>query len=385
MKRASILFLILVVILTVIALPLLFIHVTTRYSQTHISNEPGKSHILGGFSIDTPEGVTNAASDGVQVTFKYVTPPFVSDPLGQKLQSLHMKVVDGYISSYLYYYECHRTKELMPSLLGPGQYCQNDPYPYLTNENALLETIAFHLKVEQYNDLIIGYWVLDDWVQWDAGSARQLLIKIHHLIQQITPGRSAICGFGGNLGINKGYGWDDWIADNFSPQGCDKVGFYIYTPSMSNAILPAASGAYNWSMSGVLPAMFHSLQKRGWNITKEPLIGIGQAFGGQKANSDSYWIIPTAKDIETQSKSFCKHGATGLTFYAWNDSGFGPATHTPMNSPEIEKGIRNGIAACKQYWSQHKQNEINSNTNRVWSSLFENVGDERRYWYIWLQ
>jgi hypothetical protein len=367
MKRTFNLFLILVVLLTLIALPLLFIHFKIGYPQTNISNEPveshilggfSKFHILGGFSIDTPEGVTNAASDGVQVTFKYVNVPFESDPLGQKLQSLRMKVVDGYISSYLYYYECHRTKELMPSLLGLGQYCKNDLYPYLTNENALLETIAFHLKVEQDNDLIIGYWVLDDWVQWDAGSARQLLIKIHHLIQQFTPGRSAICGFGGNLGINKSYGWNDWIADNFSPQGCDKVGFYIYTPSITNTISPTSSVAYNWSMSGVLPAMFHSLQKRGWNITKEPLIGIGQAFGGQKANSDSYWITPTAKDIETQSKSFCEHGATGLTFYAWNDSGFGPTTHTPMNSPEIEKGIRNGIAACKQYWSQHKLSPV---------------------------
>jgi hypothetical protein len=154
---------------------------------------------------------------------------------------------------------------------------------------------------------------------------------------------------------------------------------------MSHAILPASSVTYNWSMSGVLPAMFHSLQRRGWNITKEPLIGIGQAFGGQKAHSDSYWITPTAKDIETQSKSFCEHGATGITFYAWNDSGFGPTTHTPMNSPEIEKGIRNGIAACKLYWSQHTQHEIHSNTNRVWSSLFEYVGEERRYWYTWLQ
>jgi hypothetical protein len=360
MKRTFNLFLILVVLLTVIALPVLFIHFKIGYLQTHISNEPGKSHILGGFSIDNPERVTNSASDGVQVTFKYDNPPSESDPLGQKLQSLHMKAVDGYISSYLHYYECHRTKVLMPSLLGPGQYCQNDPYPYLTNENALLETIAIHLKEEQDNHLIIGYWVLDDWVQWDSGSARQLLIKIHHLIQQFTPGRSAICGFGGNLGINKGYGWDDWIADNFSPQGCDKLGFYIYAPSLPDTTPTAPPDAYDWTMSAVLPTMFASLQRRGWDITKEPLIGIAQAFGGPIANSDSYWITPTAKDIETQSKSFCEHGATGLAFYAWNDSGFGPTTNTPMNSPQIEKGIRNGITACKRYWSQHKQHEINS-------------------------
>ena len=100
-------------------------------------------------------------------------------------------------------------------------------------------------------------------------------------------------------------------------------------------------------MSGILPAMFMSLQQRGWNIIKEPLIGIGQAFGGSIANTDRHWVTPNAKDIKTQSRSFCEHGATGLTFYAWDDSGFGSTTLTPVNSSEIETGIRNGIAACK--------------------------------------
>lgn len=311
------------------------------------------THIVGGFSIDTPERATKAAADGVQVAFQYGQPTNESDPLGQRLQTLHMKVIDGYISSYLHYYECHRTRELMPSLLGPGQYCREDSHPYLTDANVLLTTIATHLKQVKDNSLIIGYWVLDDWVQWDTGSARSLLIKIHHLIQQYTPGRLAICGFGGSIGLNHRYRWYDWIAANFSPQGCDRVGFYIYAPSLLDTTPITSPDAYNWSMTGVLPAMFTSLQKRGWDITKEPLIGIGQAFGGPIAQTDRYWVTPTAKDIETQSKSFCEHGATGLTFYAWHDSGYGPATRTPMNSPEIEMGIRDGIAACKQHWSKH--------------------------------
>ena len=367
MKRTSIFFLILAVILTVIALPILFMQhpilfmqPKMRYSHTNISYELSNPHILGGFSIDTSERATKAASDGVQVVFKYDNPPSESDSLGKKLQSLHMRVIDGYISSYLYFYECHRTKELMPTLLGQGQYCPDDPYPYLTDANVLLETIATHLKQVKTNPLIKGYWILDDWVQWDAGSARPILIKIHELIQKYTPGRLAICGFGGNIGRNKDHGWHDWVAKNFSPQACDKVGFYLYAPSLPDTAQTQSPDAYDWSMSAVLPAMFTSLQRRGWNITKEPLIGIAQAFGGPIAHSDSYWVTPTAKDIETQSRSFCKHGATGLTFYAWDDSGFGPTTHTPLNSPEIEKGIRDGTAACKQYWSQHAHNEIHS-------------------------
>jgi hypothetical protein len=343
---------ILLIILFLIALPILFIHFITLHTQTNAPNPFYKAHILGGFSIDTPEKATKAAIDGIQVVFQYGPPPSPNNELGQKLQSLQMKVVDGYVSSYLHYYECHRTKELMPSLLGEGQYCQDDPYPYLTDANALLATIAAHLKLVKDNPLIIGYWVLDDWVQWDAGSARQILIKIHKLIQQYTPRRPAICGFGGSIGLNHRYRWDDWVADNFSPQGCDTVGLYIYTPSMPNTAQTQSPDAYNWSMSAVLPAMFASLQRRGWDMTEEPLIGIGQAFGGPRAHSDSYWITPTAKDIETQSRSFCEHGATGLTFYAWNNSEFGPTAQTPMNNTGIEKGIRNGIAACKLFWSK---------------------------------
>ncbi len=322
----------------------------TQIALNNIYQPSHKDFIIGGFSINTPEKATNAAADGAQVAFEYGQPPSEKSKLGQKLQALHMKVIDGYISSYLYYYECHRTKELRPSLLGLGQYCDSDPYPSLIDANALLAIIAAHLKQVKDNHLIIGYWVLDDWVQWDAGSARPILIKIHQLIQQYTPDRPAICGFGGTIGLHQGYGWQDWIADNFSPQGCDKVGLYIYTSSLPNTTPAASPDAYNWSMEGVLPAMFASLQKRGWTIAKEPLIGIGQAFGGPRAHTNSYWVTPTARDIAMQSKSFCQHGATGLTFYAWDNSGFGPTTQTPMNSLQIKLGIKEGIAACRAYW-----------------------------------
>jgi len=261
-----------------------------------------------------------------------------------------MKVIDGYISTYLYYYECHRTKTVKLPPPAYKQFCQDDAEPTLTDENVLLAAIATHLQQVKNNHLIVGYWVLDDWVPWDAGSARQLLKKIHNLIQQYTPGRPAICGFGGALSLEHGSEWDDWEADNFSPQGCDMVGFYIYALSLPNTAPTASPDAYDWSMSALLPAMFAGLHKRGWNITQEPLIGIVQAFGGSRAHTDRYWVTPTAKDIETQSSSFCMHGAMGLVFYAWADSEFGPTTQTPMNSSEIETGIRKGRAACEGIW-----------------------------------
>jgi hypothetical protein len=103
--------------------------------------------------------------------------------------------------------------------------------------------------------------------------------------------------------------------------------------------------------------MFASLQKRSWAVSKEPLIGLAQAFGGLGAHIDDYWVTPPAKDIETQSQSFCEYGASWLSFYAWDDSGFGPTVQTPMNNREIETGIRNGVAACKQIWSQHSREQ----------------------------
>ncbi len=352
MKRIHILF----ILLLVFSLVALLLSLLIEYRQNLIQQEEFyKSHILGGFSIDTPQKAANAAADGIQVTFKYGQPPSEEDSLGQQLQALDMKVIDGYVSSYLYYYECHRTAELEPALLGPGQYCQKDPYPSLTDENVLLAAVAAHLNQVKDNPLIIGYWVLDDWVQWDAGSARPILIKIHQLIRQYTPGRPAICGFGGSIGLRQEYAWADWIADNFSPQGCDKVGFYIYTSSLPNTTPAEGPDAYNWSMSGVLPAMFASLQQRGWAMTREPLIGIVQAFGGPTAQTGRYWVTPTARDVETQSRSFCEHGATGLTFYTWDGSGYGTESQTPMNSPQIQMGIRNGTAACKAYWARHLQ------------------------------
>ena len=50
------------------------------------------------------------------------------------------------------------------------------------------------------------------------------------------------------------------------------VGFYIYTPSLIDTIPIVLPDAYNWSMSGVLPALFASLQQRGWDIKKNRLL-----------------------------------------------------------------------------------------------------------------
>lgn len=305
------------------------------------------THFIGGFGIDTPERVTKAAADGIQVVFKYGEPPSLADSLGQALNSLHMKVIDAMPWTYLYRYECHRLNKSGSSSVF-ASYCTGD-YPEMTDEKALYVAIAAHLQQVLANHLIIGYWSLDDWVR-EAGNAKQILMNIHTLIQKYTPGRPTICGFGGSMGLHRNFQWEDWVADNFSPQGCDMVAPYIYTPSMANGIPSPDIEAFNWSMQGLFPALFASLRQRGWDIKKEPVIGIGQAFGGPFNDGNRHAAIPRTKDIATQSGSFCEHGATGVVFYAWDDSEFGPTSQTPMNSPEIETGIQKGIAACKRVW-----------------------------------
>ncbi len=67
------------------------------------------------------------------------------------------------------------------------------------------------------------------------------------------------------------------------------VGFYLYTPELP-ALTPTPSpDAYDWSMSAVLSAMFASLRQRGWSLAKEPLVGIGQTFGGPMVHSN-HWV-----------------------------------------------------------------------------------------------
>ena len=323
----------------------------------HLYNkDPGQKtpHVYG-FTIDSARRAENAASVGINATIPYNDPPALESVLGQKLQALHMQVIDGYISSYLSYYECHRTSISIRSAHGE-KFCQKDEHPELANDTLFLANITKHLQQVKDNPLIVGYWVLDDWPSWDAGSARLLLIKVHQLVQRYTPSRPTICGMGGFVTLGTTYSWDDGKASNFSPQGCDRVGLYIYTSSLPNKIpyntVPyTSSDEYDWSMAGLLPSVFTSLKKRGWDIEKEPLIGIVQAFGGPIKNTNNFWVTPDAQNIETQSQSFCEHGATGLAFYGWNDSSFGPGSQNPMNSLQIEQGIQRGITACKAYWN----------------------------------
>ncbi len=102
------------------------------------------------------------------------------------------------------------------------------------------------------------------------------------------------------------------------------VGIYIY------AYPTHETGTYDWTFSQILPAVFASLRNRGWDITEQPLVGIPQAFGGM--SEGMLWPVPTAQSVETQTKTYCQKGATGIIYYAWDNSGANSSTQFPWNS-----------------------------------------------------
>jgi hypothetical protein len=316
--------------------------------QSGTASKFGKLHIVGGFTIGTPTDVAQATEMGIHVAFEYGDPPSANSTLGRAMLAAHMQVIDGAISSYLQNYECHRTKTVSPPPAGAHPYCGRDTVP-ISDDAALLSLVKKHLQEVQSNPLILGYWVLDDWALWDAGSARNLLVQFHQLIEQYSPQKPAICGFGASPPSGFDNGWHDGTAANFTPQGCDMIGLYIFT--VLQDAQDASASNYDWSMKSTLDGIFSSLQKRGWNFQQTPVIGIAQAFGGKSTRPGLEWPLPTTQDLVTQSQSFCQYGATSIAFYGWEANLYSSQTETPANSKDIQAGIRQGIAACQQIWN----------------------------------
>jgi hypothetical protein len=163
-------------------------------------------HFIGGFSMVSSAMVGDAANDGVQVDLLYGGPPSPSSEVGQALDAHQMRVIDGVLWMYIEFYECHRLHTCSETIL-----------PELTSAQAVLQAVTVHLQQMRNNPLILGYWMLDDWPRSDPGSARDLLVQIHRLIHQYTPGRPAICGFAGALEPlhSAKIGWNDKTARAF--------------------------------------------------------------------------------------------------------------------------------------------------------------------------
>src|SRR5579864_7788373 len=163
------------------SLSLLLLNTSINSHTTYAQASPVR--ITAGFSINTVADVDNAASLGINTAFIYGTPFTPSDPVGAEMQAKGMREVDAGVASDLFYYECHRTHTVAPPPPGTvNYYCTTDVDPSMNSEGALLAAIGAKLQADATNPLISGFWVLDDWNLWDAGSAKNVLPAIHALI-----------------------------------------------------------------------------------------------------------------------------------------------------------------------------------------------------------
>jgi hypothetical protein len=307
------------------------------------------THAIIGFSVDTPKRAATAGRQGINTTILYEGSPAPGSPLEKALRANGISVVDAGVSGILFYWECHRTHTVAPppKSYTYNPYCRTDEDPRIDSPRVVLRDVAKILARDAKRSYVVGYWVLDDWAWWDPGSARDLLQKVHAEIERITPGRPAICGFGGAVLRPGKVGWDAGTGANYSNGGCDVVGWYNYSPFGRRH--PSNGKRLDWTMKALLPAMARTLEKKGWNVAQTPLYGIGQAWGG---SYDRKYYQPglTRDEMLEQAKAFCDFGATYIGWYAWDDSGFESRTETPNNSPTITAGIAAGIKACQAEW-----------------------------------
>lgn len=306
-------------------------------------------HAIIGFSVDTAKRVATASRQGIITTILYDGSPAPGSALERALEANGISVVDAGISGILFYWECHRTHTIKPppSNYSYNPYCRTDEDPRIDSEKIVLRDVDEILQRDAKRPYVVGYWVLDDWAWWDPGSAHALLQKVHADIEKATPALPAICGFGAGVAKPGKVDWDPGTGANYSNGGCDIVGWYNYSPFGRRH--PNKGKGLDWSMKALLPAMARTLSKKGWDIARTPLYGIGQAWGGSYEKK-YYQPGLTSGEMLEQARGFCGFGATYVGWYAWDDSGFESRTETPNNSSAIAAGISGGIKACQKIW-----------------------------------
>jgi hypothetical protein len=310
-------------------------------AELAVASEP--PHMVVAFSASKPAQVAQAAAAGITTDILYGGPPPSGGKVAKALAAAHMTVIDARLSGVLYDWECHRTHTVAPPPRGErNTYCRKDWDPAMDSPEAVLAAIRVYLEEDASNPLVSGYWVLDDWVWWDGGSARNLLQSVRAEIEEVTPAYPAICGFGGAVqraGAPEGF--DPATAANFSPAGCSMVGLYNYAEPTRK---PSSGEELDWSMHMLLVEEMEDLADNGWAEPQTPMLGIDQAWSGRFAGR--YEPGLSATQILTQAEAFCAAGASSIGWYAWADSGFTHKTQTPDDSSEIRGGIEQGIKAC---------------------------------------
>jgi hypothetical protein len=222
-------------------------------------------------------------------------------------------------------------------------------------EDSILTQLKNYFKKNADNPNVVGYWILDD---YPGADIRHVLERIHDLVNEQNRSakiaRPTVCGIGGALDLTT----DSRPADvryehinraliNFSVNACDVVALYPY------AVGPRSTSPneVDWSKRRLLPYVFKKLRARGWNIGKNPLIGMPQAFYyAPMPRQTTPHVAPRPTDIAKEFSSFCEAGASAIIFYSWHDS------HSEWseghNTPAIRKGLVEGLKTCRSIWAR---------------------------------
>lgn len=309
-----------------------------------VSLSDSATHFAAAFELDTVARVENAASLGLTTAIQYNGPPPAGSRLARKFAEDHISVIDARPSDVLGAWECHRTHTVAPP--PPGEvnwYCKKDYDPSVNSTAVVLSSIREWMREDASNPLVDGYWVLDDWAPWDGGSARSLLAEVHQVIEETTPGLPAICGFGGSIEpIGQRGGFETSIAANYSNAGCDMVGLYNY----ANGGRDMSGGeGLEWTMNILLDEEREDLADEGWVQANTPILGINQGWSGHTAAREFEPGLSTEQMV-AQARAFCAGGAGAIAWYGWG--GVSKKAQTATNSPAIEAGVRQSLAACAE-------------------------------------
>lgn len=227
------------------------------------------------------------------------------------------------------------------------QPCAQDPGALLELEQA----VRSHLARVRDDDLQVGFWVLDDY----PGDVSAALDLVYRLVQEENRlsrlPRFTVCGIEGLLDtFEDGHLTThprelERAVRNFSPTACDAVALYAYGMPVSGDPVDV-----DWSMEQLLPRAMELLRARGWDPSRQPFLGVVQAFGTVEAPPEQSFVLPRAQDVATQAEAYCRAGATGILHFAWNDLGTGPKVQLAQ-SPDLRAGVADGVQRCQAAWS----------------------------------
>ena len=118
---------------------------------------------------------------------------------------------------------------------------------------------------------------------------------------------------------------------------------YIYADSRDTS--DPAPVNLDWSMSRLLDEIKRSLAQFGWDPSRQPLLGVGQAWGGKKNEAITY--PPLVTEMLTQAQGYCSAGAQGIAWYAWTITSMSSVL-SPANDPALHQGVSAAAIPCRE-------------------------------------